>query len=137
MRFAMGIGFVKVAVVRVFMSMFKLRRGKKCETWFLSKANVYNHLEILKRVKSVYDKGDSEAKSLALILFGCWRDFATEFAPVRYLVFTTMVSSHDLEVRSSLFAAGCFCEVADDFALVVLEMLNDMVKFPGLMPKTR
>ncbi|XP_056859068.1 uncharacterized protein LOC108822651 isoform X2 [Raphanus sativus] len=48
-----------------------------------------------------------------------------------------MVSSHDLEVRSSLFAAGCFCEVSDDFALVVLGMLNDMVKFPGLMPKTR
>lgn len=42
-----------------------------------------------------------------------------------------------LQVRSSLFAAGCFCEVSDDFALVVLGMLNDMVKFPGLMPKTR
>lgn len=42
-----------------------------------------------------------------------------------------------MQVRSSLFAAGCFCEVADDFALVVLGMLNDMVKFPELMPKTR
>lgn len=42
-----------------------------------------------------------------------------------------------LQVRSSLFAAGCFCEVSEDFALVVLGMLNGMVKFPGLMPKTR
>ncbi|VVB12327.1 unnamed protein product [Arabis nemorensis] len=131
---------VKVAVVRVFMSMFKLSQGKnksECATWFLPKARVYNHLEILKRVKNVYDKGDTELKALALILFGCWRDFASEFAPVRYLIFTSMASSHDLEVRSSLFAAACFCEVADDFALVVLGMLNDMVKFPEIMPKTR
>ncbi|KAL0687804.1 hypothetical protein Bca4012_087481 [Brassica carinata] len=138
--FCFGDKLVKVAVVRVFMSVFKLSRGKSksdCGTWFLSKAKVHNHLEMLKRVKSVYDKGDTEAKALALILFGCCRDFASEFAPVRYLVFTSMVSSHDLEVRSSLFAAACFCEVADDFALVVLGMLNDMVKFPGLMPKTR
>ncbi|KAG2291455.1 hypothetical protein Bca4012_007411 [Brassica carinata] len=48
-----------------------------------------------------------------------------------------MASSHDLEVRSSLFAAGYFCEVADDFALVVFGMLHDMVKLPELMPKTR
>ncbi|KAL0727450.1 hypothetical protein Bca4012_023543 [Brassica carinata] len=138
--FCFGDKLVKVAVVRVFVSVFKLSRGKsksECETWFLSKAKVYNHLEMLKRVKSVYDKGDSEARAFSLILFGCWRDFASDFAPVRYLVFTSMVSSHDVEVRSSLFAAGCFCEVADDFALVVLGMLNDMVKFPELMPKTR
>lgn len=42
-----------------------------------------------------------------------------------------------MQVRSSLFAAACFCEVADDFALVALGMLNDMVEFPETMPKTR
>lgn len=42
-----------------------------------------------------------------------------------------------LQVRSSLFAAACFCEVADDFALVVFGMLHDMVKLPELMPKIR
>ncbi|CAN8274408.1 unnamed protein product [Cochlearia groenlandica] len=140
--FCSGDNTVKLAVVRVFMSIFKLSREKKLSersspTWFFSKGKVYNHLEMLKRVKSVYEKGDSETRSLALILFGCWRDFASEFAPVRYLIFTSLVSSHDLEVRSALFAAGCFCEVADDFALVVVGMLNDMVKFPDIMPKTR
>ncbi|ESQ55358.1 hypothetical protein EUTSA_v10024260mg [Eutrema salsugineum] len=138
--FCFGDRLVKLAVVRVFMSMFKLSQGKnksECATCFLSKARVHNHLEMLQRVKNVYDKGDNEAKALALVLFGCWRDFASEIAPVRFLILTSMVSSHDLEVRSSLFAAACFCEVADDFALVVLGMLNDMVKFPELMPKTR
>ncbi|EOA15930.1 hypothetical protein CARUB_v10004024mg [Capsella rubella] len=138
--FCVGDKLIKLAVVRVFMSMFKQSRRKNISesaTWFLSKARVYNHLELLKRVKNVYDKGDTETKALALILFGCWRDFASEFAPVRFLIFTSMVSSHDLEVRSALFAAAFFCEVADDFALVVLGMLYDMVKFPDIMPKTR
>lgn len=100
--FCFGDKLVKLAVVRVFMSVFKLSRGKnksECATWFLSKTRVHNHLEMIKRVKNVYDKGDTEAKALALILFGCWRDFSSEFAPVRYLIFTSMVSSHDLEVR--------------------------------------
>ncbi|KAG2242216.1 hypothetical protein Bca52824_095941 [Brassica carinata] len=105
--FCFGDKLVKVAVVRVFVSVFKLSRGKsksECETWFLSKAKVYNHLEMLKRVKSVYDKGDSEARAFSLILFGCWRDFASDFAPVRYLVFTSMVSSHDVEVNFDQFS---------------------------------
>ncbi|KFK28651.1 hypothetical protein AALP_AA7G027200 [Arabis alpina] len=100
--FCFGDKLVMVAVVRVFMSMFKLSRRKnrsECVTLFLCKDRVYNHLEILKRVKSVYDKGESEVKGLALVLFGCLRDFASEFAPVRYLIFTSMVSSDDLEVK--------------------------------------
>lgn len=32
-----------------------------------------------------------------------------------------------LQVRSSLFAAGCFSELADDFASVVLEILVNML----------
>jgi len=44
-------------------------------------------LELLTRVKNVYDKGDNESKALALILFGCWRDFVGEFAPVRLIGF--------------------------------------------------
>ena len=35
----------------------------------------------------MYDKGDNESKALALILFGCWRDFVGEFAPVRLIGF--------------------------------------------------
>lgn len=32
-----------------------------------------------------------------------------------------------LQIKASLFAAGCFCELANDFACVVLEMLLNMV----------
>ena len=32
-----------------------------------------------------------------------------------------------LQVRAALYAAACFCELSDDFASVVLEMLVNMV----------
>jgi integrator complex subunit 7 len=117
--FCVGDKLIKLAVVRVFMSMFKLSRGKNVNesaSWFLSKGRVHNHLELLTRVKNVYDKGDTESKALALILFGCWRDFASEFAPVRYLVFSSMVSPHDLEVSIVHFSS--FVDVfASEFLL--------------------
>ena len=43
-----------------------------------------------------------------------------------------------LQVRASLFAAGCFCETSDDFACITVEMLFNMmnsseVSFPVKM----
>lgn len=35
-----------------------------------------------------------------------------------------------LQVRASLFAAGCFCEISDDFACITLEMLFTMMNSP-------
>lgn len=32
-----------------------------------------------------------------------------------------------LQAKSALFAAGCFCELSDDFPCVVLEMLINMM----------
>lgn len=36
-----------------------------------------------------------------------------------------------------MFAAGCFCELADDFASVVLEMLAKMMASSEIMPAVR
>ena len=65
----------------------------------LSKANVPKHLELLKRVKSVYDSGDMESLAFALVLFGCWADFAHDNAHIRYLVLSGLVSPHAWLVR--------------------------------------
>ena len=35
-----------------------------------------------------------------------------------------------LQVRASLFAASCFCELAADFASVMLEMLLNIIRSP-------
>ncbi|XP_057441641.1 uncharacterized protein LOC130733462 isoform X2 [Lotus japonicus] len=120
---------IRFSIVRVFLFERKHRdngKHKQCKG-LLSKAIVANHLEMLKRVKSVFQNGDSESKALALVLFGCWADFANDNVQIRYLILSSLVSTHDCEVITSLFAAGCFCEISDDFACITLEMLFNMI----------
>ncbi|KDO77271.1 hypothetical protein CISIN_1g001104mg [Citrus sinensis] len=130
--FQLGHKHIRVSIVRVFLSLRRHCRDKKRSKrikGILSKSRVHNHLELLKRVKIVFDTGDPESRALALVLFGCWADFAKDSAHIRYLVLSSLVSSNVLEVRASLFAAGCFSELADDFASVLLEMLVNLVTY--------
>ncbi|GAU40256.1 hypothetical protein TSUD_60460, partial [Trifolium subterraneum] len=125
---------IRLSVVRVFLIERKHRdnrKHKQCKG-LLSMGRVANHIELLKRVKSVFNSGDSESKALALVLFGCWADFANDNAQIRYLILSSLVSPHDNEVRASLFAAGCFCEISDDFACITLEMLLNMMNSPAV-----
>ncbi|KAJ7949579.1 Integrator complex subunit 7 [Quillaja saponaria] len=123
--FRLGDNLTRLSIARVFLSELKHRDKRNCKKYkgLLSKARVPNHLELLARVKTVFDAHDIESRAYALVLFGCWADFAKDNAQIRYLILSSLLSSHDLEVKASLFAAGCFCELADDFASVVLEML--------------
>nr|KYP46647.1 Integrator complex subunit 7 [Cajanus cajan] len=115
----------RLSVVRVFLSERKHRDKKR--KGLLSEARVANHLELLKRVKSVFDSGDLNSRALALVLFGCWADFVKDNAQIRYLIFSSLVSSHDCEVKASLYATGCFCEISDDFASISVEMLFNIM----------
>ncbi|ESW23192.1 hypothetical protein PHAVU_004G026300 [Phaseolus vulgaris] len=119
----------RLSVVRVFLSERKHRnkeKTKRCKG-LLSEARVANHLELLNRVKSVFDIGDLESKALALVLFGCWADFLKDNAQIRYLIFSSLVSAHDCEVKASLYATGCLCEISDDFASISVEMLFNIM----------
>lgn len=91
---------IRLSVVRAFLFERKHhnnRKHKQCKG-LLSKARVANHSELLKRVKSVFNSGDSVSKALALVLFGCWADFANDNAQIRYLILSSLVSPHDCEV---------------------------------------
>ncbi|KAE7995896.1 hypothetical protein FH972_000659 [Carpinus fangiana] len=128
--FRFGDKHTKFAVVRIFLSEYRHRDKKKKSKGrkgILSKVMVQNHLELLTRIKVVFDTGDVESRALALALFGCWADFAKDSAQIRYLILSSLVSSHVLELKASLFAAGCFSELSDDFASILLEMLVNMV----------
>ncbi|CAN1327837.1 Integrator complex subunit 7 homolog [Linum perenne] len=146
--FSSGDKEIKVSVVRVFLTLFKKRRKIQRYRGVLLKANICNPLELLKKVKTVFDSGDLELRVLALVLFGCWADFAKDNAHIRYVILSSCVSSDVLEVRiysdslflqvkASLFAASCFCEFADDFAHVVLEMLPHILTSSELSPSLR
>lgn len=104
--FQLGSKHTRVSIVRVFLSLHRHCKGKKKSKHvkgILSKSRIQNHLELLKRVKVVFDTGDPESRALALVLFGCCADFAKDSAQIRYLVLSTLVSSNDLEV-SEIFS---------------------------------
>lgn len=124
--FRVGDRNIRKSVVMIFLSNYRKSR-KKGVKGILSKERVSNHVELLGRVKAVFETGDVESRALALVLFGCWADFAKDSAEIRYLVISSLVSSSVWEVKASLFAAGCFCELVNDFAFVFLEMLVNMM----------
>ncbi|KAI6700912.1 hypothetical protein NL676_015236 [Syzygium grande] len=121
---------IKRAVVRVFRGLRgcgRKRGGDAAAKGILSRGRVNNPTALLTRVKVVFDGGDVESRAMALVIFGCCADFAKDSAHVRYLILSSLVSSEILEVQASLFAGGCFCELADDFALVFLQMLVNLM----------
>lgn len=100
--FTSGDKHTKLSVVNVFLSELKHRKinnYNKKNKGILSKYNVENHLELLMRIKLCFVSGDEDVKALALVLFGCWSDFAKDNADIRYLILSSIVSSHVLEVR--------------------------------------
>ncbi|KAI3898314.1 hypothetical protein MKX03_002971 [Papaver bracteatum] len=119
---------IRISVLKVFLVEMKFRRSKgKSYNGILKKDRVFNHAELLKRVKLVYDTGDVESRGLVLRLIGCWADFAKDSAEIRYMVLSSLASCHVSEVKASLFAVGCFSELSEDFACIVLEMLINMI----------
>lgn len=129
--FKSGDKHMKICIVKIFMSELKQRRqlrsqGRKDEG-ILSNDKVDSCRELLTRIKIVFDSGDVEERALALVLFGCWAHIAKDSADVRYLILSSLWSMHILEAKASMFAAGCFSELADDFAYVFLEMLGGLL----------
>ncbi|KAG8385337.1 hypothetical protein BUALT_Bualt03G0032300 [Buddleja alternifolia] len=126
--FRLGDKQIRNGIVKLFLRM--KRKKKRDGEGILSKCNLENYLEVLSRVKEVFDRGDVEERALALVLFGCWADFTKDCPDIRYIVLSGLVSADVLEVKAALFAAKCLCERSDDFANVFLEILNMIVLSP-------
>ncbi|GFP92553.1 integrator complex subunit 7 [Phtheirospermum japonicum] len=124
--FRLGNKHFKIAVVKLFLRIKKKRRKRDGEG-ILSKGKLENHLELLSRVKEVFDKGDAEERALTLLLFGAWASFSKDCADIRYTVLSSLVTGDIREVKAAMFAAGCLSELSDDFANVYLEILTTMV----------
>lgn len=99
--FRSGDKSIRLSVVKVFLSELTHRKKNKNGTYngILSMRRVENQLELLGRVKIVFDVEDVESKVLSLVLFGCWADFARDNADIKYLILSSLLSSHVLEVR--------------------------------------
>ncbi|XP_064954126.1 uncharacterized protein LOC135606798 isoform X3 [Musa acuminata AAA Group] len=126
--FMRGDNYTRRCIVKVFLfELTRISKEGKRYNGILAKRRVPNSIELLKRVKVVYDTGDTEAKALALRLFGCWADFAKDSAHIRYIILLSLQSSNISQVKASLFAAGCFCLLSEDFAHITLEILINIV----------
>ncbi|KAK3032960.1 hypothetical protein RJ639_036131 [Escallonia herrerae] len=128
--FSSGDKNTKLSVAKIFLSEFRQRKKKRSSRendGVLSKPMVVNNLELLRRVKLAFDTGDVEVRAMALVVFGCWADFAKDSAEIRYVILSSVVSSHVSEVKAALFAAGCFSELSDDFASILLEILVNIL----------
>ncbi|KAL6279495.1 hypothetical protein ACE6H2_016376 [Prunus campanulata] len=132
--FEFGDKHTRVCIVKAFLFEYRKRNKRKEYKGVLCETRVHMWAELLRRVKVVFDNEDVEDRASALGLFGCWAHFGKQSASMRYLVLSSMVSSHVLEVQAALFAAGCFAELSDDFACVVLEMLLHMMSSPETLP---
>lgn len=109
--FRLGDENLRVSVAKMFLMEYRCREKRKGYKGLLSKARVSNCLELLSRVKVVFDNGDVSSRALALVLFGCWADFAKDSANIRYLVLSSMVSPHVLEVRLALWSFVCVISI--------------------------
>lgn len=94
--FRLGNKQIKSGIVKIFLRM--KRRKKRDGEGVLSKGKLENYVELLSRVKEVFDKGDVEERALALFLFGCWAYFAKDCADIRYIVLSSLVTGDVLQV---------------------------------------
>ncbi|KAM0936042.1 putative integrator complex subunit 7 [Dioscorea sansibarensis] len=126
--FRTGDNDIRKSILKIFILELKhlMKKGKRYNG-ILAQCRVPNHAELLKRVKVVFDTGDSVGRCLALRLFGCWADLAKDSSHTRYMILLSLQSSLVAEVKASLFAAGCLCRLSEDFAFVVMEVLINMI----------
>lgn len=97
--FKCGDNHTRQCVLKVFLlEMPRIRKERKWYNGILAKRRVPNYIEMLKRVKVVYDTGDAESKTLSLRLFGCWVDLAKDSTHIRHIVLQSLQSSNISEV---------------------------------------
>lgn len=119
---------IRRGIAKVFLSALR-HHGRKSgqDNGILSKHRVDNPVELLRRIKAVLSTEDIESRALALIIFGCFADFSIDSAAIRLVILMGLSSSHDLEVRASLFAAKCFCKLSSDFTSAVIEIIVELL----------
>ncbi|XP_074280819.1 uncharacterized protein LOC141605814 isoform X2 [Silene latifolia] len=125
--FVSGDKDIRISIAKLFLLTLKHGKTKGPTHGIYSNMSIGNRLELLKRVKAVLHVDCVKSRASAFILFGCWADFAKDVAEIRYAVFSSLTSCHILEVRASLFAAGCFSEFSVDFGYVFLEKLLTLI----------
>ncbi|KAL3694652.1 hypothetical protein R1sor_008303 [Riccia sorocarpa] len=112
-------------------------RMSRSEEGLLTKKRIANHVEMLRRVKSVLDSGDPTSRALALRVLGCLADLGKDSVDVHNLVLQAVQSPHHQEVSAAFFAMGCLSVVSQKFAEQALEKAFEMINRMGTPPQMK
>ncbi|KAL9231468.1 hypothetical protein vseg_006695 [Gypsophila vaccaria] len=136
--FVSGDKDVRTSIVNAFLLTLRDRNAEKRQAdGIYLNMSTENRLELLRRVKTVLGVDCVKSRASVFILFGCWAELAKDVAEIRDAIFSSLNSHHVLEVRASLFAAGCFSELSDDFGYVYLEKLVTFITSQTTFPALR
>ncbi|MQL96479.1 hypothetical protein Taro_029160 [Colocasia esculenta] len=126
--FRSGDNCVRARILKIFLSeMRHIKQKGRSYDGLLTKQRLPNYLELLKRVRLVFDTDDVKARALSLRLLGCWAPLTHDNADVRCIILSRLRSGNVLEVKASIFASGCLCRISDDFACIFLRILVDII----------
>ncbi|XP_057540914.1 uncharacterized protein LOC130818741 isoform X2 [Amaranthus tricolor] len=135
--FVSGDKDIKISVIRVFLTLRHSKTQDRETRGIFSDMSEENKLELLRRVKVVLSSDIVEFRALALILLGCCAEIAKDVAEIRYAILSSLSSSYVLEAKASLFAAGNFSEISDDFGSVFLDSLLKLMNSPKTLQPLR
>ncbi|KAJ3683149.1 hypothetical protein LUZ60_013376 [Juncus effusus] len=126
--FKNGDNSTRSRILKVFLTEFEqIKKKGRGYNGIFAKERVCNSEEILRKVKSVFYKGCSEAKVLALRVFGCLAGFVKDSTEIRLLVLSSLKASDPLVIKGALFTASSFCLLSEDFSRIFLELLANFI----------
>ncbi|MCO5569074.1 hypothetical protein L7F22_022781 [Adiantum nelumboides] len=94
-------------------------------------------MEALKQVKSVACSGDHFARALALWVFGCLVELASDSSDVFRLILKALHSRYEHEVQGAVFALSCFCNISEHFAIIAVGHIHDLIIAEETAAKTK
>ncbi|KAL2633081.1 hypothetical protein R1flu_004560 [Riccia fluitans] len=112
-------------------------RMSRSEEGLLTRKRIANHVEMLRRVKSVMDSGDPTSRALALRVLGCLADLGKDSVDVHNLVLQAVQSPHHQEVSAAFFAMECLSEISEEFAEHALEKAFEMINLMETPPQMK
>ncbi|KAJ7540429.1 hypothetical protein O6H91_10G014600 [Diphasiastrum complanatum] len=124
--FKTGNNFLRCCILKVFLYELKGRKPASEYRGLFTKERLSQHVELLRRVKSVMDSGDTTARALSLRVLGCLAHIGRDSIDVQRLLLEALESPHRLEVEAAYFAIGCFCDLSTSFATLALEKILEI-----------
>ncbi|KAI5059209.1 hypothetical protein GOP47_0025528 [Adiantum capillus-veneris] len=139
--FVSGTNLTRFCILKILFQGMKSRKkrhtNKLWERGMFTKERFPNYMEVLKRIKSVARAGDHFARALAFWVFGCLAELASDSIEIYMLILKALHSPYDHEVQAAVFALSCLCSISENFAVLAVGQIHDMIIAKETTPNTK